>query len=299
MASKITGAITGTGVALVTPFDVKGQRVDYAALTKLVNFVMDGGVNFLVALGTTAETPTLSDGEKKEVLACIKSSNAKKLPIVLGVGGNSTSNVLERIRQIDFSGVDALLSVTPYYNKPSQQGLYEHYKAIAAAAPVPVLLYNVPGRTGVNLSAEATLRLAHEVKNIMGTKEASGNLSQINRILRDKPEDFVVLSGDDALTLPLMAIGAHGVISVAANAFPRQVADMVTLASAQKYSEAAKIHMAMTPLIDALFAEGNPAGVKAALSVQGLIGNVLRLPLVPATEGLVNSMTSLIRQLDD
>ncbi|MDR1415906.1 MAG: 4-hydroxy-tetrahydrodipicolinate synthase [Prevotellaceae bacterium] len=295
MASKITG----TGVALVTPFDAKGRRVDYAALTKLVNFVADNGVNFLVALGTTAETPTLSTGEKKEVLSCIKSSNTKKLPIALGIGGNNTANVLERIQQTDFNGIDALLSVTPYYNKPSQQGLYEHFKAIAAASPVPLLLYNVPARTGVNLSAETTLRLAREVKNIMGIKEASGNLSQISHILRDKPEDFVALSGDDALTLPLMAVGAHGVISVAANAFPKQVVDMVKLAGAQKYSEAAKIHLAMTPLVDALFAEGNPVGVKAALSVQGIIGNVLRLPLVSATEGLVSSIAALIKQLDD
>jgi 4-hydroxy-tetrahydrodipicolinate synthase len=287
----MTSKLTGTGVALVTPFEANGERVDYAALTKLVNFVADSGVNFLVALGTTAETPTLSTAEKREVLARIKSSNAKNLPIVLGVGGNNTADVLERIRQTDFSGVDALLSVTPYYNKPSQLGLYEHYKAAAAASPVPVMLYNVPGRTGVNLSAETTLRLAHEVKNIMGIKEASGNLSQISYILRDKPQDFVALSGDDALTLPLMAVGAQGVISVAANAFPTQIVSMVRLASEQKYSEAAKIHLTMMPLVDALFAEGNPAGVKAALSTLGIISNILRLPLVPATEGLKNSIT--------
>ncbi|MDR0688373.1 MAG: 4-hydroxy-tetrahydrodipicolinate synthase [Prevotellaceae bacterium] len=286
MASKLTG----TGVALVTPFEANGRRVDYAALTRLVNFVADSGVNFLVALGTTAETPTLSADEKREVLACIKSSNAKNLPIALGVGGNNTADVLERIRQTDFSGVDALLSVTPYYNKPSQQGLYEHYKAAAAASPVPVMLYNVPGRTGVNLSAETTLRLAREVKNIMGIKEASGSMSQISYILRGKPQDFVVLSGDDALTLPLMAVGAQGVISVAANALPAQIVSMVRLASEQKYSEAAKIHLAMMPLVDALFAEGNPAGVKAALSILGIISNTLRLPLVSATEGLKNSI---------
>ncbi|MDR2814812.1 MAG: 4-hydroxy-tetrahydrodipicolinate synthase [Prevotellaceae bacterium] len=291
----MTSRITGTGVALVTPFDAKERRVDYAALAKLVSFVSDNGVDFLVALGTTAETPTLSDGEKQEVLACIRQSNAKGLPIALGLGGNNTSDVLESIRRKDFSGVDALLSVTPYYNKPSQQGLYEHYKAIAEASPAPVILYNVPGRTGVNLSAETTLRLASEVKNIMGTKEASGNLSQINYILRDKPQDFIVLSGDDALTFPLMATGAHGVISVAANAFPKQISDMVRLVNAQKYGDAAKIHLGMTPLIDALFAEGNPAGVKAALSIRGIINNTLRLPLTPASKELMAKIEALIK----
>jgi 4-hydroxy-tetrahydrodipicolinate synthase len=293
----MTAKITGTGVALVTPFDAKTQQVDYAALTKLVKFVSDGGVNFLVALGTTAETPTLSDGEKKEILACIRSSNAKKLPIVLGLGGNNTADILEKIRQTDFSEVDALLSVTPYYNKPSQQGLYEHYKAIAQSSPVPVVLYNVPGRTGVNLSAATTLRLAGEVKNILGTKEASGNLSQISYILRDKPQHFLVLSGDDALTFPLMATGAHGVISVAANAFPKQISGMVRLISEQKYNEAAKIHLDMMPLIDALFAEGNPAGIKAALAILGIIDNALRLPLVSASKELMVKMDVMIKNI--
>lgn len=287
--------IAGTGVALVTPFDAKERGVDYAALAKLVAFVSDNGVSFLVALGTTAETPTLSDAEKSDVLACIRQSNTKGLPIVLGLGGNNTADVVESIRRKDFSGVDALLSVTPYYNKPSQQGLYEHYKAIAAASPVPVLLYNVPGRTGVNLSAQTTLRLANEVENIAGTKEASGNLSQITCILRDKPQRFIVLSGDDALTFPLMAAGAHGVISVAANAFPRQVADMVRLATEKKLDAAAKIHLSMAPLIDALFAEGNPAGVKAALSILGVISNTLRLPLTPASKELTSKMDVMIK----
>ncbi|MDR3366595.1 MAG: 4-hydroxy-tetrahydrodipicolinate synthase [Prevotellaceae bacterium] len=291
----MTSKIAGTGVALVTPFDAKGQHVDYAALTKLVNFVSDNGVNFLVALGTTAETPTLSDAEKQEVVACIRQSNARGLPIVLGLGGNNTAEVLEKIRRTDFGGVDALLSVTPYYNKPSQQGLYEHYKAIAEASPAPVILYNVPGRTGVNLSAATTLRLASEVKNILAIKEASGNLSQITYILRDKPHSFIVLSGDDALTFPLMATGAHGVISVAANAFPKQISGMVRLLNEQKYADAAKIHLDMTPLIDALFAEGNPVGVKAALAVLGIIDNTLRLPLTPASKELVAKIETLIK----
>jgi 4-hydroxy-tetrahydrodipicolinate synthase len=291
MANKITG----TGVALITPFDVQGRSVDYAALARLVNFVSDNGVSFLVALGTTAETPTLSEREKNGVVECIRQSNAKGLPIVLGMGGNNTADLLADIRQKDFSGVDALLSVTPYYNKPSQQGLYEHYKAVAAASPVPLLLYNVPGRTGVNLSAQTTLRLAHEVKNILGVKEASGNLAQICAILRDKPQDFLVLSGDDALTFPLMATGAHGVISVAANAFPRQVAQLVRLAAEQSYPAAAKIHLRMAPLVDALFAEGNPAGVKAALALTGAIHNTLRLPLTPASKELMAKMEALIK----
>ncbi|MDR0711969.1 MAG: 4-hydroxy-tetrahydrodipicolinate synthase [Prevotellaceae bacterium] len=293
----MTSKITGTGVALVTPFDAKDGRIDYVGLAKLVNFVSDQGVNFLVALGTTAETPTLSDDEKKEVLACIKSSNTKKLPIVLGLGGNNTSDVLEKMRRTDFSGVDAVLSVTPYYNKPSQQGLYEHYKAIGEASPLPVVLYNVPGRTGVNLSAATTLRLASEVKNITGVKEASGNLSQISYILRDKPQDFIVLSGDDALTFPLMVTGAHGVISVAANAFPSQISDMVRLISAKKYDEAAKIHLDMMPLIDALFAEGNPAGIKAALAIFGIVDNALRLPLTSASKDLIAKMDAMVKNI--
>ncbi|MDR3329467.1 MAG: 4-hydroxy-tetrahydrodipicolinate synthase [Prevotellaceae bacterium] len=285
MANKVAGA----GVALATPFSADGS-IDYAALAKLVGFVADNGVDFLVALGTTAETPTLAEEEKAQVLACIKAGNTRRLPLVVGLGGNSTAELVKKIAHFDFEGVDMLLSVTPYYNKPSQSGLFEHYKAVAEASPVPVMLYNVPGRTGVNLTAETTLRLAHEVKNVAGTKEASGSLPQIGCILRDMPEGFTVMAGDDGLALPLMAIGAQGVISVAANAFPRQISDMVRLATEQRYAEAAKIHRDMIAPIEALFAEGNPVGVKAALALRGIAANVLRLPLVPASDKLMEKM---------
>jgi 4-hydroxy-tetrahydrodipicolinate synthase len=281
----------GTGVALITPFEANGN-MDYTALTKLVEFVSTGGVNYLVLLGTTAETPTLTTEEKSKILSCVKSVNKAKLPIMVGIGGNNTLEVVDKIKHSDFSGVDALLSVAPYYNKPSQQGMYAHYTAIADASPVPVMLYNVPSRTGVNLAADTTLRLAQH-KNIFGTKEASGNLSQMGCILRDKPKDFLVVSGDDGLTLPLMSIGGQGVISVAANAFPKQISSMVSLAQAQKYDEAAKIHLQMMELIDALFAEGNPVGIKAALAVQGMISNILRLPLVPASAALMDKIRKL------
>jgi len=290
----MTSKFFGTGVALITPFEVNGS-VDYTALTKLVEFVSAGGVNYLVLLGTTAETPTLTAEEKSKILSCVKSANRAKLPVMVGVGGNNTLEVVDKIKHTDFSGIDALLSVAPYYNKPSQQGMYEHYIAIADASPVPVMLYNVPGRTGVNLAVDTTLRLAQH-KNIFGTKEASGSLSQMGYILRDKPKDFLVISGDDGLALPLMSIGGQGVISVAANAFPKQISAMVNLAQAQKYDEAAKIHLKMMELIDVLFAEGSPVGIKAALFTLGMVSNTLRLPLVPASVALMDKMKKLIAE---
>ena len=292
----MTSKFSGTGVALITPFDANGS-VDYAALTKLVKFVSGNGVSYLVALGTTAETPTLTADEKAKILACIKAANTAKLPLMVGVGGNNTAEVVEKIRHFDFGGVDALLSVTPYYNKPSQQGMYEHYTVAADASPVPVMLYNVPGRTGVNLAADTTLRLAQH-KNIFSIKEASGNLSQMGCILRDKPKDFLVISGDDGLALPLMSIGGDGVISVAANAIPKQVSDMINLALAQKYNEAAQLHLRMIELIDALFAEGSPAGIKAALTCKSMIINKLRLPLVPVSVALMEKMKKLLSAVD-
>ncbi|MDR1227013.1 MAG: 4-hydroxy-tetrahydrodipicolinate synthase [Prevotellaceae bacterium] len=287
---------SGVGVALVTPFDNYGN-VDYPALTKLVDHVVKGGVDYLVALGTTAETSTLNAEEQANVLEHIKQRNAGRLPVILGLGGNNTAEVKAKVEQANFSGVDALLSVTPYYNKPSQQGLYEHYKVVAETSPVPVLLYNVPGRTGVNLTSAATLKLAHEVKNVCGIKEASGNIAQAGYILRDAPKDFLVISGDDNLALPLMSIGAVGVISVAANAFPKQMSDLVKAVQSNKYAAAATVYVQMLEIVDALFVEGNPVGVKGALSILGVVKNNLRLPLVSASDALMGSLKKLMAKL--
>lgn len=289
--------IKGTGVALATPFDAAG-RVDYDALERLVNHVVAGGVDYLVALGTTSETPTLTSDEKHKVLDCIRSVNAARVPIVLGIGGNNTREVAEAFKRFDLTDVEAILSVTPYYNKPSQSGLYAHYRALALEVPRPIILYNVPLRTGVNISAETTLKLAHEVRNILGTKEAAGSLSQMAYILRDRPAGFLVISGDDGLAMPFGAMGGDGVISVAANAFPAQISQMVNAAASGDTAKAAELHLRMLEPIDALFEEGNPVGVKAALYIKGLITNGVRLPLVPASEKLIERLRGLIAKYD-
>ncbi len=289
--------ISGVGAALVTPFDPKGA-VDFKALEALVERVIQGGIDYLVVLGTTAETATLTEAEKKEVIACIAQVNAQRVPMVIGIGGNNTAAVEAQIRAFDFSAFEALLSVTPYYNKPSQEGMYRHYLAVAEASPVPVILYNVPGRTGVNLQPQTVLRLASATDRIIAIKEASGNLSQAAYILRDRPEGFRVISGDDNLTLPMVALGGDGVISVAANAFPRMFCRMVHAAQQGRTAEAASLHLRMMETVDALFAEGNPTGVKAALAHYGLMGNYLRLPLVPASEALSRRLADLISQYE-
>lgn len=279
----------GTGVALVTPFDDR-NNVDFASLEKLIQYVTQNGVNYLVVLGTTAETPTLSSSEKQQVVDFVVKQNAGKLPVVLGIGGNNTAEVVNAIKNTNLKGIDAILSVTPYYNKPSQKGLYCHYKAIAEVSTLPIILYNVPGRTGVNMTADTTLKLAHEFKNIIAIKEASGNMSQIAYILRDRPKDFLVISGDDGLTMPQLAMGINGVISVAANSYPTKMSQMVTAALKGNYAEAAKLHLELIEAIDLLFAEGNPVGVKAALSLKNIISNNLRLPLVSASENLIEKL---------
>ncbi len=287
----------GVGVALVTPFTENGA-VDYSALTHLVEHVIAGGVDYLVVLGTTAETPTLSLEERKAVSRCVQEVNGGRLPIVLGAGGNCTADVVSYLRTGDFDGIDAVLSVTPYYNKPSQEGIYQHYKAIAEAAPCSVVLYNVPGRTGVNMQPSTVLRLARDFKNIIAVKEASGSLSQAAYVLKDCPAGFSVISGDDNLTLPMVALGGAGVISVAANVFPEKFCKMVHLALEGRFAEAAPLHLSMMETVDALFAEGNPSGVKAALSCCGLMGNRLRLPLVPVSETLCSKIGSLLKSND-
>lgn len=285
--------LQGTGVALVTPFD-QNKKIDFPALERLVEYVIAGGVDYLVALGTTAETPTLSCEEKKEVADFIRKQNNGRLPLVYGIGGNCTDNVVAQIKDYDLDGVDAILSVTPYYNKPSQEGIYQHYKAVAEASPKPVILYNVPGRTGVNMTAETTLRLARDFKNIAAVKEASCSVSQMSYILRDKPEGFMVISGDDNMALPLVALGGSGVISVAANVFPKTVSQMINSCLKGDFAEASAIQSDLLECVEALFEEGNPVGVKAALAQKGIMHNELRLPLVPCSTGLYEKIGSLV-----
>ena len=283
----------GTGVAMVTPFNAD-KSVDFESLGKLVDYLTNGGVEFLVVLGTTGEAATLSTEERHKVVRYVIEKNAGKLPVVVGVGGNNTEEVLHTLRTFDLSGVDAILSVTPYYNKPNQRGLYEHYKAIALESKLPIILYNVPGRTGINMTAETTVKLAKEFKNIIGIKEASANLTQMTYILRDKPADFIVLSGDDGLALPQMAIGMDGVISVAGNCLPREFSDMVRYSIAGDMAKARPLHNKFVEIIDALFADGNPAGAKAALSYRKVVKNELRLPLVPVNDALQKKIEQLM-----
>lgn len=268
------------GVALITPFKEDGS-VDYDALLRLVEFQVQNGIDFLCVLGTTAETPTLTAEEKKKIKSLVIERVNGRVPILLGVGSNCTQTVIDTITKEDMTGVDALLVAVPYYNKPSQEGIYQHYKAIAQSTNLPIVLYNVPGRTGVNMTAETTLRLAHDFKNIVAIKEASGNITQMDEIIKKKQENFDVISGDDGITFPLITLGAVGVISVIGNAFPKEFSRMTRLALAGDYNNALLIHHQFTELFKLLFVDGNPAGVKAMLSMMGMIENRLRLPLVP------------------
>ena len=269
---------TGTGVAIITPFRNDGS-IDFKSLGKLLDHIIKGGVNYVVVLGTTGESVTLSKDEKKAVVNFVIDTVNCKIPVVVGMGGNNTEEILDTINHHDFTAIDAILSVAPYYNKPSQQGLYLHFKAIATASPVPVIIYNVPGRTGSNISAETTIRLANDCKSIVATKEASGNLGQIMQIINNKPKGFQVISGDDAIALPIIALGGTGVISVAANAYPREISDMVNHALKGDFAKAGAIHYKLLDLINALFEEGNPSGVKALLEIMKISPNNLRLPL--------------------
>ena len=272
--------LKGMGVALITPFNEDGS-VDYEALLRLVDYQLQNGTDFLCVLGTTAETPTLTKEEKEKVKRTVIDRVNGRIPILLGVGSNSTQAVVESVKNDDMTGVDALLVVVPYYNKPSQEGIYQHYKAVAEATDLPIVLYNVPGRTGVNMTAETTLRLARDFNNIVAIKEASGNITQMDDIIKNKPADFDVISGDDGITFPLITLGAVGVISVIGNAFPREFSRMTRLALQGDYEHALTIHHKFTELFSLLFVDGNPAGVKAMLNMMGMIENKLRLPLVP------------------
>ena len=268
------------GVALITPFK-QDKSIDFPALARLVEYIIQNKADYLVVLGTTAETPTLSDKEKDEVRRFVAERVRGRIPMVLGVGGNSTKGVVDYLNSHDLHDFTAILSVVPYYNKPSQEGIYQHYKAIAQASTLPIILYNVPGRTGVNMTAQTTLRLAREFENIIGIKEASGNITQMDDIIKNKPEDFMVISGDDGITFPLITLGAVGVISVIGNAFPKEFSKMVRLALEGDFQRALLIHHRFTELFSLLFVDGNPAGVKCLLNAKGMIENELRLPLVP------------------
>ena len=284
------------GIALITPFKKDGS-IDFDALECLVEYQIENGTDFLVILGTTSENPTLTEEEKDEIARVVIAKNNKRLPIVMGIGGNNTRTVVEKIKSTDLSHVDAVLSVVPYYNKPSQEGIYQHYKAITEATNTPIVLYNVPGRTGVNMKAETILRLAHEFPNIVGVKEASGNFAQIDEIIKNKPTHFMVISGDDGITFPLITLGAVGVISVIGNAFPREFSRMVRLAMRGDLEGAREIHYRFTELMELLFVDGNPAGVKSMLSMMGFIENELRLPLVPTTLKTTERMREVLDQI--
>jgi 4-hydroxy-tetrahydrodipicolinate synthase len=288
--------LTGTGVALVTPFK-EDKSVDFEGLEKLIDFVLDGGVNYVVTLGTTGETPTLSKEEKIEVINRTFSIVSGRVPVVVGIGGNNTAAVVKEMETLPIDNATAILSASPYYNKPAQEGLFQHYKALASATAKPIILYNVPGRTGSNIAASTTIRLANEIENINGIKEASGNMSQCMQILRDKPQEFLVVSGDDNLALAQIACGMRGVISVAANCFPKDFSAMVAAALKDDFDTARKWNNSLLQGYEILFAENNPAGVKGFLSELGIIQNHLRLPLVPLSEGISKQVKTYLSTL--
>ena len=272
----------GTGVAIVTPFQMDG-KIDYPAFEKVINHIINGKCEYIVVLGTTGESATIHGTEKQEVFTFVHTVNAGRVELVAGIGGNDTHEVLESLKKYDLTGYDAILSVAPYYNKPNQEGIFQHYKAIDMVTTLPIIMYNVPGRTGQNVTAETQIRIAHECKNVFATKEASGNLEQIMHIIDAKPNEFMVISGDDALTLPMIACGADGVISVVANAYPKEFSEMVRLCMNGKFAEAKDLHYKYLDIISAMFAEGSPSGVKMFLSEMGLCGNHFRQPVWPVS----------------
>ena len=287
---------TGTGVAIVTPFK-NDRTVDFEALIRIVRHCIDGQADYIVVLGTTGESVTMNADEKADAARCVVDAAAGRIQVVIGVGGNDTAKVVDDIKHTNFNGISGLLSQTPYYNKPAQSGLVEHFKAVAAASPVPVILYNVPSRTGVNMTAETTLTLAHKVDNIVAIKEASGMLAQITQIIKGRPDHFAVISGDDSISLPLIALGGHGVISVAANAFPREMSILIRESLANNYPAAQAMQFALVDLFETLFVEGSPSGIKATLHILGLCENVLRLPLVPVSEKTYDKLERLLQSL--
>lgn len=287
----------GLGIALVTPFKSDGS-IDYDALLRLLEYQIKNGADFLCIMGTTAETPCLSNEEKQTLKRLLVERVAGRVPILMGCGGNNTAAIVQELKTGDWRGIDGVLSVCPYYNKPSQEGLYQHFRAVAQASPVPVVLYNVPGRTGVNMNAETTLRLARDFDNVVAIKEASGNITQMDDIIKNKPSHFDVISGDDGITFPLITLGAVGVISVIGNALPAEFSRMVRLALRGDYDSARKIHHKFAELFKLLFVDGNPAGVKAMLHAMGMIENQLRLPLVPTRLTTMEKISAILKELN-
>lgn len=288
-------SLIGTGVALVTPFK-KDFSVDIEALKKIVNYQIDNGINYLVVLGTTGEPATLKKEEKELVIKTVIEANNGRLPLVLGVGGNNTAEVVEELQTRDFTAFSAVLSVSPYYNKPTQEGIYQHFKAIAEASPLPVILYNVPGRTGSNVLPSTVIRLANDFKNVVAIKEAAGDIVQAMKLIQLKPKDFLVISGDDMVTLPMVLAGGAGVISVIAEGFPKQFSEMVRLGLERKVDEAYKIHYEIADSIDMIFEQGNPGGVKEIFKSLGLSENTVRLPLVNVNEDLANRLDEFVKK---
>lgn len=273
----------GTGVAIVTPFDEQG-KIDWDSFSKVIHHIIIGKCEYIVVLGTTGESATIHGKEKQEIFSFVNKINNSRVPLIAGIGGNDTNEILEGFKSFDLNGYDAILVVSPYYNKPNQEGIYQHYKLLDAHTPLPIMMYNVPGRTGQNIIAETQLRIANDCKNIFATKEASGNFEQVMQIIKNRPAGFMVISGDDGITLPLMACGADGVVSVIANAYPAGFSEMVRLCLDGKFSEASKIHYQFTDMIQAIFAEGSPSGVKAILYEMNLCKNTFRMPVWPVSE---------------
>ena len=286
----------GTGVAIVTPFDKEGS-IDWTSFEKVINHIIDGKCEYLVVLGTTGESATIHGKEKQEVFSFVNKINAGRVPLVAGIGGNDTHDVILGFKTFDLSGYDAILSVAPYYNKPNQEGLFQHFKALDAATPLPIIMYNVPSRTGMNVTGETQVRIANQCKNIFATKEASGDFAQINYIVKNKPADFMVISGDDPITLQMIADGAEGLISVVANAYPKDYSEMVRLCLAGRYNEALPIHLKYIDIISSMFAEGSPSGVKAYLSEMGLCENYFRLPVWPVSEKHHSKIRELMKKV--
>jgi 4-hydroxy-tetrahydrodipicolinate synthase len=293
---KDTKKFRGTGVAIVTPFK-NDSSIDFAALGRMVNHVINGGVNYIVVMGTTGESATLTKDEKKAIISYVVEVTVNRVPLVTGIGGNSTQDVINCIRHSNLTGVDGILSVAPYYNKPNQRGLFQHFKAIATCSPLPVIMYNVPGRTCSNISSETCIELAHECENIVAIKEASGDIAQIMRIIKGKPDSFSVISGDDMMTIPIIASGGSGVISVLANAFPAATSDLVTNSLKSNFKSAREIHLRYLEMIELLFIDGNPAGVKAMLNIMNLCLNNLRLPLVPVNRAIYSRIQKAIDEV--
>jgi 4-hydroxy-tetrahydrodipicolinate synthase len=287
--------LKGVGTAIVTPFHKDGT-IDFKSLQKLVEFQIKGNVNFLVVLGTTGESVTLSKDEKSAIINFVVEAVNGRCPVVMGLGGNNTQDIVNTLKTTPFDGIDAILSVSPYYNKPTQKGIFLHYKTIAGVSPVPVIIYNVPGRTGSNINAETTLKIADELENVIGIKEASGNFAQCMKVLKNRPSGFLLLSGDDALTLPLIALGADGVISVVSNAFPTEFSEMVQYCLKGNFKKALEIHYSLIDIIDALFAEGSPGGIKAVLEIKKICNNYFRLPVVGVSKTHYNQIASLLDQ---